>query len=220
MNVKLIEVDCNSLFSKWFSESGKLMTDMFAKVQSLANDPNNYVCVLIDEVESISVSRKALFKGSEPSDSIRAVNVLLTQLDKIKLQSNVLVLSTSNLIETIDPAFLDRVDYCYQMGLPGSSARYQIIASAIKELMRVGLVQDVPISGYNLAVMQPEGTVELRLIGIADSLTNNSGRNINKLPFLAFSKAKSTSIFPIDVWRYLDCLEEIVKDNLSASREI
>jgi SpoVK/Ycf46/Vps4 family AAA+-type ATPase len=220
MNVKLIEVDCNSLFSKWFSESGKLMTDMFAKVQSLASDPDNYVCILIDEVESISVSRKALFKGSEPSDSIRAVNVLLTQLDKIKLQSNVLVLSTSNLIETIDPAFLDRVDCCYKMGLPGSAARYRIIATAIKELMRVGLVQDVPISGYNLAVMQTEGTIESKIISIVNSLTNNSGRNINKLPFLAFSKAKGLSTFPINVWRYLACLEEIAKDNLAEGREI
>ena len=35
--------------------------------------------------------------GSEPSDALRVVNALLTQLDKLKHRKNVLVLTTSNI---------------------------------------------------------------------------------------------------------------------------
>ena len=37
------------------------------------------VCVLLDEVESLTRARSAAVSGSEPADAIRAVNALLTQ---------------------------------------------------------------------------------------------------------------------------------------------
>ena len=46
--------------------------------------------------------------GSEPSDAIRVVNALLTQLDQIKRHSNVIILTTSNITGAIDLAFVDR----------------------------------------------------------------------------------------------------------------
>ena len=39
--------------------------------------------------------------GTEPSDALRVVNALLTQLDKLKHKKNVLVMSTSNLAKAI-----------------------------------------------------------------------------------------------------------------------
>ena len=48
--------------------------------------------------------------GSEPSDAIRAVNALLTQIDALKRFPNVMVLTTSNITEAIDLAFVDRAD--------------------------------------------------------------------------------------------------------------
>ena len=47
----LIEINSHSLFSKWFSESGKLVQKMFEVIEDLVNDPRALVCVLIDEVE-------------------------------------------------------------------------------------------------------------------------------------------------------------------------
>lgn len=49
------------------------------------------MCVLIDEVESLTAARKAAVSGSEPADAVRAVNALLTQLDALKRRPNVLV---------------------------------------------------------------------------------------------------------------------------------
>ena len=58
---------------------------------------------------------------NEPSDGLRVVNALLTQIDQLKKFRNVLVLATSNLRNRIDDAFLDRADVSYEVGLPGYS---------------------------------------------------------------------------------------------------
>ena len=84
---------------------------MFHKIQELIDDPDVLVCVLIDEVESLTSARKSAMSGSEPSDAIRVVNALLTQLDQIRRYPNVLILTTSNVTGAIDLAFVDRSVY-------------------------------------------------------------------------------------------------------------
>lgn len=54
--------------------------------------------------------QQAAVSGSEPSDAIRAVNALLTQLDALRRRPNAVVLTTSNITEAIDAAFVDRAD--------------------------------------------------------------------------------------------------------------
>ena len=101
---QLIEINCHSLFSKWFSESGKLVMKQFRRIREMAEDKSCVVFVLIDEIESIASSRSSINSGNEPTDSIRVVNAVLTQLDSLKELENVLCLSTSNLVDKIDPA--------------------------------------------------------------------------------------------------------------------
>ncbi|KAI9593025.1 thyroid receptor-interacting protein 13 [Syncephalis fuscata] len=96
---KLIELNSHSLFSKWFSESGKLVTKAFDRIVELTEDEDAFVYVLIDEVESLTTARKTALSGAEPSDAIRVVNAVLTQLDRIRRCSNVLLLTTSNITE-------------------------------------------------------------------------------------------------------------------------
>ena len=43
-------------------------------------EEDGLVCVLLDEVESLTRARSAAVSGSEPADAIRAVNALLTQV--------------------------------------------------------------------------------------------------------------------------------------------
>jgi hypothetical protein len=44
---KLIEVNAHSLFSKFFSESGKLVQRLFDQIQKTLQDEDAFVCVLI-----------------------------------------------------------------------------------------------------------------------------------------------------------------------------
>ncbi|RYR29899.1 hypothetical protein Ahy_B01g054518 [Arachis hypogaea] len=59
------------------------------------------VCGHADEVESLAAARKAAISSSEPSDSIRVVNALLTQIDKLISSPNVIILITSNITTAI-----------------------------------------------------------------------------------------------------------------------
>lgn len=70
------------------------------------------------QVESLTAARRAAVSGSEPADAVRAVNALLTALDTLKGYPNVMLLTTSNITEAIDAAFLDRIDIRIHLGPP------------------------------------------------------------------------------------------------------
>ncbi|EYU22185.1 hypothetical protein ABFS82_09G014100 [Erythranthe guttata] len=199
---QLIEINAHSLFSKWFSESGKLVAKLFAKIQEMVEEENNMVFVLIDEVESLAAARKAALSGSEPSDSIRVVNALLTQMDKLKSSPNVVILTTSNITAAIDIAFVDRADIKAYVGPPTLQARYEILRSCLVELLRTGILSNSGFQdGDNLFVpsftslkeqlntaLIPEAaspySLGVPLLAAAEACEGLSGRSLRKLPFL------------------------------------
>lgn len=109
---------------------------MFSTIKDVAEDPDSLVVILIDEVESIAYARDSV-SSQEPSDSLRVVNAVLTQLDQLRSHANVLVLTTSNLSGTIDLAFVDRADLKQYIGFPTPIAIFHIFKSAIDELVKV-----------------------------------------------------------------------------------
>lgn len=193
----LFEINSHSLFSKWFSESGKLVMKMFEQIQEIIEMESSLVCVLIDEVESLAYARGNI-STNEPSDSVRVVNSVLTQLDKIKRYPNVLIITTSNLTASIDLAFLDRADIVTYIGQPSVEAVYKIIVSTIIELASKGvIVADSPEDGrdeFNIQTISSIRHQDLQRFGAfttADILaqtckeaTGFSGRALRKLPFL------------------------------------
>ena len=139
----LLEIHSHSLFSKWFSESGKLVSRLFDRIREMVeDDPDALVCVLVDEVESLAAARSAGTGGAagEPSDAVRAVNSLLTSIDRLRQYGNVVVMTTSNITGSVDVAFVDRADVKQYIGLPIVEARYEILRSCVLELIRVGIV--------------------------------------------------------------------------------
>lgn len=116
-----MEINAHSLFSKWFSESGKLVMKLFSRIKLLLEDQDSFVCILIgnflivflidslflsflidlDEVESLALARTSAMSGSDPSDAVRVVNALLTQIDQLKQYQNILILTTSNITGAI-----------------------------------------------------------------------------------------------------------------------
>lgn len=182
----LFEINSHSLFSKWFSESGKLVQKVFGQINEMCQDPSSMVCVLVDEVESIAFAREAI-SNNEPSDSIRVVNAVLTQLDRIRRFPNVMVLSTSNLTGSIDLAFLDRADIVQYIGPPTKEAIYEIYRSAIANLQQVGIVTDqetIPPQ-TELTTIASKSTATSRLEVLAELSVGLSGRSLRKVPFLA-----------------------------------
>ncbi|KAF0387780.1 Thyroid receptor-interacting protein 13 [Gigaspora margarita] len=179
---KLFEINSHSLFSKWFSESGKLVQKLFQQIYDLIDDDDAFVCILIDEVESLAATRKTALSGAEPLDAVRVVNALLTQIDKLKQEKNVLILTTSNITEAIDIAFIDRADIKQYIGLPSQQAIYGILSSCIKELMRVKIIieEEFLLDWRAVELYQHTNSIDdpsIRLYSICGKCQGMSGHN-------------------------------------------
>jgi SpoVK/Ycf46/Vps4 family AAA+-type ATPase len=200
----ILEVNTHSLFSKWFAESGKMVKKLFDKLNGMAEDSSALVFVLIDEVESLATARSAAANGSDPSDAIRVVNALLTQIDQIRRHKNVVIMATSNLTECIDVAFLSRADIRQFIGPPSERARYTILKSCVDELVDKGMV----MAGYDLldigdcckfdrALLASFKSTSL-MLQAASASSGFSGRVLRRLPFLAFVFGRLPTPAPLE----------------------
>lgn len=46
-HARLLEINSHSLFSRWFSESGKLVQKLFSSIMEMVEDEETFVIVLI-----------------------------------------------------------------------------------------------------------------------------------------------------------------------------
>ena len=170
---------------------------------------------MIDEVESLAAARQAAQHGTEPSDSLRVVNAVLTAIDMLRAKANVLIVCTSNLSSAIDAAFVDRADVKLFVGLPSARTRYAVLASAFEELQRVGVIAPPvallanvePSDGKSDVVAAPSGAVNVdfaageacspsdctrvvsNLVALAArNASGLSGRTLRKLPLQAHAR--------------------------------
>ncbi|XP_048882071.1 pachytene checkpoint protein 2 homolog isoform X1 [Brienomyrus brachyistius] len=215
---QFVEINSHSLFSKWFSESGKLVTKMFQKIQQLIDDKETLVFVLVDEVESLTAARNAAQAGTEPSDAIRVVNAVLTQLDQIKRHSNVVILTTSNVTEKIDLAFVDRADIKQYIGPPSPDAIFNIYLSCLEELMKCQIIypRQQLLTMYELETMGfQESNVSERSLAVQKIAVKSrglSGRALRKIPFLAHALFVKTP--KVTLQRFLQAMDEAVSQQI------
>lgn len=138
----LVELSCSKIFSRWFGESSKNLGCVFTDLEKLLNSIKgslSFVCLLIDEVETIASSRTKLIDNNESNDSVRVVNSLLTHLDRLKKFDNFIVLATSNHINTLDAAFIDRADRGFLIEKPTLEAIENILVSTLQYLSLIGV---------------------------------------------------------------------------------
>ncbi|RNF10691.1 putative ATPase protein [Trypanosoma rangeli] len=232
---QLVEINAHSLFSRWFSESGKQVMLLFNHIHDMAAKPNSLLCVLVDEVESLAAVRQSAMKGNEPSDAIRVVNALLTQLDRLQRRHNVVVFATTNITGAIDVAFIDRADKKIFIGAPGFQARLELLKTGTQEMIRRGLVVLAPSSNRDVvnedkwvsaeAHMEELGQRELlQLEAVARQCEAFSGRTLKKLPFLAYSQHAmggcGTGSHLISFAAFMNGLQVAVDAELSAREEM
>jgi SpoVK/Ycf46/Vps4 family AAA+-type ATPase len=181
---QLVEIHSHSLFSKWFSESGKKITQLFDRVEEECEGGEALVAVLIDEVESLAGTRTC--GAGEPSDGLRAVNAILTGLDRLRRYPNCMVVTTSNMMGEggIDDAFLSRCDLKVFVGGMGEEARYGVLREGVLEMMRVGVVGDADVPEYQEA--KGKGT---NLEALAGETEGAEGRELRKVAMLGMVEA-------------------------------
>ncbi|KAB8273017.1 cytochrome C1 family-domain-containing protein [Aspergillus minisclerotigenes] len=149
--------------SKFFGESGKLVSKTFENIESLLEEEEDtFFCVIIDEIETLAARRERALGGNEPFDAVRAVNALLTGLDRLKTHANVVVICTSNLVTALlmkyiaiaqDQAFLDRVDIKQFIPYLSNRAIYGIYKECLEELSRCGIIEG---TSFDVVQVNPE----------------------------------------------------------------
>ncbi|KIY67345.1 thyroid receptor-interacting protein 13 [Cylindrobasidium torrendii FP15055 ss-10] len=240
-SARLLEINAHSLFSKWFSESGKLVQQLFSNITEMADEEETFIVVLIDEVESLTAARAGAMSGTEPSDGLRVVNALLTQLDKLKHRKNVLIMSTSNLVQAIDSAFVDRADIIQYVDLPSREAIYEILRSSLSEIINKKLISQVTIPTLQAARMyerapaaplgilgthQKSHAVGQALMALAAQCRTNgmSGRALRRLPVLALARYVGVATLAgdgrVDVDAWIAGMDRVVKDLVKEKEHI
>jgi SpoVK/Ycf46/Vps4 family AAA+-type ATPase len=113
----------------------------------------------------------------------------------LKVFPNVLILTTSNITEAIDLAFLDRADIKQYIGLPNAEGRYEILRSCLQELVRAGIIKGsapsdsktttpVVIPSWKARGQNMTSTLQ-QFVQLATQSQGLSGRSLRKLPFQA-----------------------------------
>ncbi len=93
--------------------------------------------VLLDEVETLAVSRKRLSMDTNPVDVHRATDAALAGMDRLTREHrNVLLIATTNFAEALDEAVLSRVDHIERIGVPGAAARLEIVTDTLASIGR------------------------------------------------------------------------------------
>mmetsp|Transcript_9966 Transcript_9966/g.15370 ORF Transcript_9966/g.15370 Transcript_9966/m.15370 type:complete len:510 (+) Transcript_9966:70-1599(+) len=239
----LLEIHSHSLFSKWFSTSGKLVNKLFEIVRDMVqDDPESLVCVLIDEVESLASARTGM-NGAEPQDAMRAVNSLLTSLDRLRSFSNVIILATTNLTTSVDLAFVDRADVKQYVGYPVLEARYGILRSCMIELERVGIIENTEdkislvtyrqllssrkessdaaaaaVSSAN-SISSYDVTVSDMLLSCAELAEGLSGRSLRKLPLQSHAQF-IRQLQPVSMKAFLIALQSGIRAEIRSRQKL
>ncbi|KAF7906618.1 hypothetical protein EAF00_000897 [Botryotinia globosa] len=235
-HTKLIQVKTATLLSKYYSESASQVDDLLTKIKIMCQvNPKRIIIVLIDEVESIAVSRHSGVMHGEAQDSLRATNALLTGFDRVRACPNVVFMSTSNMIDCLDEAFVDRCAIQIPFQPPSQESQYKILKASVLELVRRQIIiADVSrlinhtqlIQSWQEASLYsvfqnetPTGKLLYIIIQLnspaAKGKLGISGRFLTQIPEQALMRcARPNKVLHLDV--ALDCIKKFVEDLLSS----
>ena len=102
--------------------------------------------VLLDEVESLAVSRTGASLETNPVDVHRATDAVLAGVDHVsRTCPNVTFVATTNHVAGVDVAFLSRADLLEQIGLPGADAIARILRDTMIELVPADRIDDAAL---------------------------------------------------------------------------
>jgi ATP-dependent 26S proteasome regulatory subunit len=125
-DANFLSISISDITSKWYGESEKLMQEVF----DLAKDSEGKTILFFDEVDAIAPERDNASEASR-----RIVSTMLTKLDGIGSNPNVMVVCATNRLEAIDPALTrpGRLDKLVEVPLPDADGRKQIFKIHIKQ---------------------------------------------------------------------------------------
>ena len=120
-NIKIVSI--SDIATKWYGESGNAINKVFEEAKKKSAEMGIPTIIMFDEIDSIAIKRSGAHE-----ESARIVSVMLQQMDGMKKKDDILVIGTTNLLESIDPALLrfGRFSKVLEVPLPDENARKEI----------------------------------------------------------------------------------------------
>ena len=131
-----VEVDPHGLMSSAHGRSQKAVEQLFTEsIASIATE--GPTIVLLDEVETLAADRAKLSLESNPIDVHRAVDAVLTSVDRLAREhTDLLFIATTNVPHEVDAAFTSRADVVYAFPLPSLEARQEILTATVEAVAK------------------------------------------------------------------------------------
>lgn len=133
--VLFVDVDPHAFPSQLLGESQRATARLFARTLPDLAQRGRPVVVLLDEVESLAVSRVGASLETNPVDVHRSTDAVLAGIDHVgRTCPNVTFVATTNHRAGVDEAFLSRADLIEEVGYPGADAIEAILRDTMAEL--------------------------------------------------------------------------------------
>jgi AAA+ superfamily predicted ATPase len=198
-----VEIDPHALMSSAHGRSQQAVTKLFDQtIPEIAM--HGAAIVLLDEMETLAVSRHQLSLEANPIDVHRATDAALSGMDRLtRDHKNVLLIATTNFPKALDKAVLSRADHVESIGLPNEEARREIISETLKAIGGVW---------KNVRALEADSD---RLAKAANGL---DGRRIRKEIFVAIGSDIETAKDPNRLTRAQ--IEAAFKQSLATQEEM
>jgi SpoVK/Ycf46/Vps4 family AAA+-type ATPase len=190
-----VDIDPHAFPSQLLGESQRSTARLFERTLPDLARRGRPTVVLLDEVESLAVSRVGASLETNPVDVHRSTDAVLAGVDHVaRTCPNVTFVATTNHPSGVDPAFLSRADLIEEIGVPGLEAVTAILADTLAEL--------VPAGAFDDASLRPVATaaVDARL----------DARQVRKLVLRAVTSRRDLALAPERV--ALDDLLDAIAD--------
>ncbi|MFX0149716.1 MAG: AAA family ATPase [Candidatus Hodarchaeota archaeon] len=119
------------LLSKWFSESARMIRELFRRARQLAP------CIIFfDEIDALATPRGGAYSSDSSRERDRIINQLLASMDGMERMKGVYIVGATNRPNAIDPAILrpGRLDRLIYVGIPDIEGRKKILKVHTKKM--------------------------------------------------------------------------------------
>lgn len=178
-----VDIDPHAFPSQMLGESQRTVARLFERTLPDIARRGRPTVVLLDEVESLAVSRTGASLETNPVDVHRATDAVLAGIDHVARSSpNLTFVATTNHIAGVDAAFLSRADVVEEVGLPGVEAARAILRDTLVELVQP-------------STLEQDGA-GLRALAASCVHHEMDARQIRKLVLRAVTARRETSLDP------------------------
>lgn len=129
MKKRVLSFDCSKILSKYVGESEKNVRNIFDTYKELCKKTKSEPLLLLNEADQFLSARSTDSGASADKMHNQMQNIFLEQIERF----DGLLIATTNLLETIDPAFSRRFDYKIAFEKPDLKQRIELWKKLLPE---------------------------------------------------------------------------------------